>query len=173
MEFATVVEMRRDRSGTIRVSLDEGTAFSINHAVAAEAGLRPGTAISLEEIERLKSSDVAYRSLNSALCYLGPRPRSEREIRARLGRRGYDAETIRWTLDKLKEQGLVDDAAFAQFWRQNRDDFRPMSRRMIGLELKQKGVDAETSAETGPPAGGTRPPDIRQTPGSLPQAARF
>jgi regulatory protein len=50
-------------------------------------------------------------------------------------------------LARLKERGLVDDIAFARFWRENRENFRPRSRRLIELELKQKGVDAETIAE--------------------------
>jgi regulatory protein len=47
----------------------------------------------------------------------------------------------------LKERGLIDDVAFAQYWRDNRLSFRPRSRRLIKLELRQKGVAAETANE--------------------------
>ncbi|MFC1903828.1 regulatory protein RecX, partial [Chloroflexota bacterium] len=37
-------------------------------------------------------------------------------------------------------QGLIDDMAFARFWQDNRQSFSPRSKRLTGLELKQKGV---------------------------------
>jgi regulatory protein len=45
-------------------------------------------------------------------------------------------------MGKLKEQNLVDDTAFAEFWKENRQSFRPRSRRMTRLELRRKGVDS-------------------------------
>ena len=47
-------------------------------------------------------------------------------------------------LARIKEQGLVDDAAFARFWRDNRTEFSPRSRHLIRLELRQKKVSNET-----------------------------
>lgn len=146
MNTVTVVETRKNRQG-VKVILDEGSAFSLSLAVAAEAGLHKGQTLSIPEIERLKSTDQLHRSLNSALRYMSPRPRSEVEIRTRLSRHGFDTETIQKVLAELKKQGLVDDVAFAQFWRENRENFRPRSRRLMELELKQKGVDAEIIAE--------------------------
>ncbi len=147
MNTVTVVGTQMKRKGRVKVLLDGGLTFSLSLPVAAEVGLHKGQTLSLPEIERLKSADRLQKSLNSALRYLSPRPRSEAEIRARLNRHGFDADTIEQVLTKLKEQGLVDDIAFARFWRENRENFRPLSRRLIELELKQKGVDAETIAE--------------------------
>ena len=146
MNTVTVVETRKNRQG-VKVILDGGSAFSLSLAVAAEAGLHKGQTLSIPEIERLKSTEQLHRSLNSALRYMSPRPRSEVEIRTRLSRHGFDTETIQKVLAQLKKQGLVDDVAFAQFWRENRENFRPRSRRFMELELKQKGVDAEIIAE--------------------------
>ena len=46
-------------------------------------------------------------------------------------------------LARLKERGLVDDLAFAQFWKDNRESFRPRSQWLTRLELRQKGVSEE------------------------------
>jgi len=43
-------------------------------------------------------------------------------------------------LAKLKEQGVVDDMAFAQFWKDNRESFSPRSQWLTKLELRRKGV---------------------------------
>lgn len=146
MNAVTAIESQKRRKGRVNVFLDGGFAFSLSLPVAAEVRLHQGQMLSPSDIERLKSADLLHRSLDSALKYLSPRPRSEAEIRAQLHRHGFDADTIQQVLTKLKEQRLVDDAAFARFWRENRENFRPRSRRVLELELRQKGVDAETVA---------------------------
>jgi regulatory protein len=83
------------------------------------------------------------RCLDAAFRYLDYRPRSEAELRGRLKRRGFDEESVAATLSSLREQGLVDDLAFAEFWKDNRESFRPRSRRLTALELRQKGVAEE------------------------------
>jgi regulatory protein len=95
---------------------------------------------------------VGYEStsqpcLDAAFRYLSYRPRSELEIRMRLRKRGFDDFSIESILIKLKEQGLVDDSAFAQFWKENRESFSPRSRVMLHRELRQKGVASHIIAE--------------------------
>jgi len=147
MRTVTAIEPQKTQKGRVNLFLDGGFAFSLSALVAAEVGLQQGQKLSPADIEKLKNTDLLHRSLNSALRYLSPRPRSESEIKARLRRSGYDADTIQQVLTKLKEQKLVDDVTFARFWRENRERFRPRSRRLVALELKQKGVSTEAIAE--------------------------
>lgn len=147
MRTVTIIETQRDARGKIKVTLDTGSSFCVSLSTAAEASICNGQTLSLTELRRLKRSDEILRSLNSALKYLGPRPRSETEIKARLSRYGFDAATIQRAILALKQRGLVDDANFARFWRENRVTFKPRSRRLIELELKQKGVAPEIIAE--------------------------
>ena len=148
MNAVTVIETLRKRKGRVQVILDNGTTFTLSFPLAVEAGVHQGQRLSAQEIERLKDADGLQVSMDAALRYLSPRPRSEAEMRARLNRRGFDADTIDETIKRLRERGLVDDASFAEFWRDNRESFRPLSRRLIGLELRRKGVDDGTIAET-------------------------
>ena len=85
--------------------------------------------------------DSSYQSCLDAACrYLSYRPRSEFELKMRLQRKGFNDSSIQDVLLKLKEQGLLDDLAFAQFWKENRESFSPRSRMMLQKELRQKGV---------------------------------
>lgn len=147
MKTVTAIETQKAKRGRVNLFLDGEFAFGLSKLVAAEIGLHEGQELSPDEVEKLKNSDLLHRSLNSALRYLSPRPRSEAEIKTRLRRQGFDADTIQRTLVRLKEQNLVDDATFARFWRDNRENFKPRSRRLIDLELRQKGVDTATIAE--------------------------
>ena len=68
-------------------------------------------------------------------------------MKDRLHRRGIEDSKIEIIINKLKEQHLLDDTAFAQFWKENRDTFRPRSQRVTRLELKKKGVADEIIKE--------------------------
>jgi regulatory protein len=143
MSKITAIRAGRRRGKRANVFLDGGFAFSLEAEVAIREGLEVGQELSANQIEALARSDCFHRCLNTAANYLGYRPRSEFELRERLQRRGFNGDSVDAVLAKLKEQGLVDDMAFAQFWRDNRQSFSPRSQWLTKLELRQKGVAAD------------------------------
>jgi len=86
------------------------------------------------------SNSTLQHCLDAAYHYLNYRPRSEAEVRQRLHQRGFDNEVVEKAIVKLKEQNLIDDYAFARFWKENRQSFKPKSKRLIIKELKDKKV---------------------------------
>lgn len=136
-----VTAIREGRRGKrVNVFLDGKFAFSLETEVAVREGLGVGQELSEGDIEALTGADLFQRCLNAALRYLGYRPRSEAELRQRLRRRGFNGGNVEATLDKLKEQGLVNDLAFAEFWKDTRQSFSPRSQWLTRAELRQKGV---------------------------------
>jgi len=91
----------------------------------------------------LVNNSTFQQCLDAAYRYLSYRPRSEVEVKQRLHQRGFDAEVVDKTIAKLKEQSLIDDLAFARFWKENRLSFRPRSKRLIIKELNDKKVTRE------------------------------
>ena len=140
MRKITTLRVGRGRRKRLNVSLDNRFAFSLEAEVAVKEGLQIGQELSASQIEALTRSDYSHRCFNAAAHYLSYRPRSEFELRERLHQRGFDDDSVEAALAKLKEQGLVDDMAFAQFWKDNRESFSPRSQRLTKLELKHKGV---------------------------------
>lgn len=86
------------------------------------------------------------RAKVAALRRLAQRPRSEAEVRAHLRRR-FPQPTVEQALDNLKARGLVDDAAFAAWWKERRDHGSPRSASAIKRELRAKGVAGTASEE--------------------------
>ena len=84
------------------------------------------------------------KAISLALRYLYDRPRSEFEVRSRLRRR-YDEQIAETVIERLTEQGLLDDIAFAHAWSQGRTSSRPRSAALIRRELLVKGLDRETA----------------------------
>ncbi len=143
MTKITALRVGRGWRKRVNVFLDGKFAFSLEAEVAVKEGLRIGQELSTDEIGAMARSDNFHRCLSAATHYLGYRPRSESELSERLRQRGFDDDCIEVVLTKLKEGGLVDDMAFAQFWRDNRESFNPRSQWLTKLELRQKGVASD------------------------------
>ena len=141
-EVSKITDLRtgKGKDKRLNIFLDGRFAFSLGAEVAARENLQVGQELSSNQIESLTGSDEVQRCLEAAYRYLGYRPRSESEIRERMQRRGFAAETIDAVVIRLGEQALLDDEAFARFWKENRDSFRPRSRWLTGLELRRMGV---------------------------------
>tara|TARA_B100000315_G_scaffold224366_1_gene229841 strand:- start:756 stop:1343 length:588 start_codon:yes stop_codon:yes gene_type:complete len=124
----------------VKVSLNGKFAFSLEAEVAIKEELKVGQELGSAQIKALSKSDQFQRCLDGAVHYLSYRPRSEHEMRQRLLRRGFSDKLVEAVLNRLREQGFMDDIAFAQFWRDNRQSFSPRSQRLVKLELGRKGV---------------------------------
>jgi len=72
-------------------------------------------------------------------------PRSRAQLEADLAARDVPEDVAQRVLDRFTEVGLVDDAAFAEAWVRTRHAGRGLSRRALGQELRQKGIDDETA----------------------------
>ncbi len=86
-----------------------------------------------------------------AAHFLKYRPRSEKEVRNKLlqksaknrssfGRKAEIESVIEQVIQTLIQQKFLDDEAFAKWWIKQRIEFRPKSKRIIRLELLQKGI---------------------------------
>ena len=94
--------------------------------------------------EDLESSYL--KAKNAALRLLSYRSRSEKEVQRRLAGR-FTQDAVDRTLSDLRSQGLLDDAAFAKEWREQRERFRPRGPAVIRQVLRKLGVDREVIRE--------------------------
>jgi regulatory protein len=125
------------------IYLDEKFAFSLDNEVILKEKLKVGQPITPQQLEKLNGSDNYQRCLNAAFQFLSVRPRSQSETTQRLTKRGFAQPEIEKTVEKLKNLKLLNDSAFAEYWKENRTAFRPRSQRVLKLELRRKGVAAE------------------------------
>jgi len=78
-----------------------------------------------------------------AVRYLASRPKSVAEIARHLRSKRFDDEAIAQAIDKLRAQRYVDDEAFARWWLEQRERFKPRGDRALRSELMQRGVSRE------------------------------
>jgi regulatory protein len=142
----TALQMQKRNSDRVNVFLDGEYAFavSLNAAVALHKGQR----LSAKEIEELKHDGEVDLAFQRALRYLGIRPRSSAEITTYLKGKEYDENVIAVVVSRLQEKGYLDDEAFARYWVENRNRFRPRGAQALRHELRQKGVQRDTIDST-------------------------
>ena len=87
--------------------------------------------------------DEAEAAHKYALKLLLNRPRATWELADRLRRKGFQPAIIESTVQYLTEKGLLNDRAFATWWVEQRQLFRPMGRKRIMRELQLRGVSQE------------------------------
>jgi regulatory protein len=137
----TALKVQKRNPNRINVYLDGEYAFPVARIVGA--WLQVGLELSEEKIAALREQDTKEVAFQRALKFLNYRPRSETEVRKKLNELGFDESVMDETLDRLRQNGLISDDRFAREWVENRSTFRPRSRRLLALELRQKGVADE------------------------------
>ena len=132
-------QVRNERR--VNVFLEGKFAFGL--ALDAAAGLRIGDVLTAADIARLQERDGYEKLKERALNLLTYRPRSSAEVRTHLLRKGADPEAVDQVVSYMQEVALLDDAAFARYWIDQRNSFKPRSAYALRRELLQKGVPAE------------------------------
>ncbi len=135
-----LVLQKRDKE-RVNVYLDGEFAFGL--ALPEAIHLKVGQQLDATEIDALEEKDGYHRAHARALDLLSRRPRSRVELERHLTRKEVPADVVERVTDRLVEAALLDDLAFAQYWIENRETFRPRGANAIRHELRQKGVDAK------------------------------
>jgi regulatory protein len=134
----TTLEVQKRNPDRVSVYLDGRFAFGLPAIIAAR--LARGQFLSDAEVAALQEEGAVEQAYNKALHFLSYRPRSRAEIEEYLEKRGANEPQIAKIADRLERAGLLDDEAFAQYWVENRERFRPRGLRALRYELWNKGI---------------------------------
>lgn len=146
MRTVTALEAQKRNKERVNVYLDGEFAFGLNLLDAAR--LHRGQQLSDAEVQALQASDAVVKAIDQAVRFLSYRPRSLQEVHKHLAGKDIPEPVINEAIEKLQEQGYVDDHSFARFWVQNRSAFKPRGSRALRYELRQKGVKASIIDQT-------------------------
>ncbi len=144
MPAGTVTSLQAQALDPQRVNLfiDGTFALGVSLTTLAREQLYVGKLLSVEEYERLERAEQAQRAVQVALRAIEARPRSIQEIRERLKRKGFAEELVEAAIERLQDLGLIDDAAFARFWVESRQNSRARGPSALRNELRRKGLDS-------------------------------
>lgn len=145
MQTITLLERQKKNKERVNVYLDGEFAFGLNEMDAVL--LKKGQQLSELEIAELRQKDAVAKAFDAGATLLSYRPRSTQEIRERLLKKSFDELVVEAAIDKLQRLGFLDDRAFARFWIEDRNRFKPRGRRALSYELRNKGIADSTIQE--------------------------
>ncbi len=141
MPRITALRLQSRAGDRVSLYLDDEFAFDLPRICAV--GLQTGQALSEDEVQALDDKRKRNAAYDRAVNYLSFRPRSAEEVRRHLAKAGFPQAIAEDVLQRLRQQGTVDDGSFARFWIENRERFKPIAPRALRHELSQKGVGAD------------------------------
>lgn len=140
----------------VNVFVDGKYRFSLDITQITELGVKNGAEYSEAELTELENESQFGKLYTRSLEYALIRPRSQREMRDYLYRKTRDTRTKTGQIKKgvskeltervftrLADKGYIDDEKFTQFWVENRNLRKGISKRKLQAELGAKGVDRQ------------------------------
>jgi regulatory protein len=134
-----IAALRLQRNGR-KVTVEMVGAESFSLSLPLADGLHPGQALEESAIEELTGRERLETVYRRCLALIARRPRSRTELQRYLRARKTEDAAAQEVLRRLAERGLLDDRDFARQWVENRQAFRPRSRRALQAELRRLGV---------------------------------
>jgi regulatory protein len=144
MSTVTAVSPIPRHPGRYELAVD-GKSFAVLSLDAIERlHLAVGTSVAGLE-EQIAHEAAALKVYDRALNMLAFRARASRELARALERKGEPKELVERAVVRLTEQGLLDDAAFAESFTRAKVLGAQQSKRRVQQELARKGVAREVS----------------------------
>ncbi len=134
---------QQKKKNRVNVYLDDKFGFGIDLDNFVLLNLRVGQELTETEIEEVVKKAEFQKTYDKLLRFAMLRPRSEKEINDWFRRKEVHSSLFPKLLNKLKSLNLLDDFEFAKWWTNQRLEFKSKSRRIIQMELSQKGIKKE------------------------------
>jgi len=147
MPVITAIEPQQHDPDRVNIDLDGRFGLGVALMLVMARGLTVGRELTDADVENLRHDDSIEKAHAAALNFLSYRPRSRREVELRLARSGTEQSVVEAVVGRLERTGLLDDGAFARFWVDNRQSFRPRGKLALRAEMRQKGLANEVIDE--------------------------
>ncbi|WP_172252907.1 regulatory protein RecX [Saccharibacillus deserti] len=138
----TLVELLRRPRSSYRIYFGPHY-ITVHESTMVRYGMTKGSFFNKEEVDEIVNANERQIAYAQAINYLSFRSRTSGEIEQKLLEKELDPDAIADTVQRLQEENLIDDAAYAQEWAQQRVTGRKKGKVLVKQELKRKGVDAE------------------------------
>jgi regulatory protein len=140
-----IVEIRHESKGRLLLlRLSDGRELVYTEEACQRCNVTAGDCISEEWLAAVDGAEQRVNAHEAALRLLSHRARSESEMRTRLKMRGFEPGAVDDEIERLRSAGLLNDAAFAHAWVEDRKRLAPRGRRMLRYELLGRGIDPKS-----------------------------
>ncbi len=147
-EEIKILKLKRTAS-EFRISISTvESPFVVPETVVEKYRLKEGIVITSSQLRILQDESEYFQCDRATARILAMRAHSVGELRAKLAKRKFRSETVRKIIRKYKEQGVLDDAAYARHLAVRILAERPCGESYLVASLQRKKIDRELAEAT-------------------------
>ncbi len=143
----TAIEIQKNNQDRKSIFVDGEYRFSLTVEDFFKLGLKAGQEISEEELEHFVTVSSVSKCKNYVLKLLARKLYTEKELRNKMRDKGFLTEASDEVVSFLKEYGYINDRQFAKSYISDSIRLRKKGKRLIRMELLQKGIEEELISE--------------------------
>ena len=114
MKKITRIEYQKNRKDRVNIYLDEDFACSIDLDNMIEHSLTKNMKLKEEFIDEILIAEEQIKVYNYGLRVLSRNPKSEKQLREKMNKKGFDLQFIDNAIFKLKKQKYLDDERYSE-----------------------------------------------------------
>jgi regulatory protein len=142
MPTITAIKPQKNKR-RVNIYLDGKFGFGLDMENFVKLGLKVEQILTEQEVEDIVKKSEFQKSLDKLLRFATFRPRSEKEVKDYFRRKEIHDSLTSKLFERLIRMGLIDDQKFAWWWVEQRQAFKPKSKRILQYELRIKGINKE------------------------------
>lgn len=146
MEITSAERNKKNRN-RLSVCIDGKFSFTISEEDYISLHLYEKAEITEETLDYIKNTLNFREAKAKAVRYLSMKIRTEKEVMEKLINEGYDHDCAEKVIDELKAIGYINNKLYAQKYIFDRSKLKPLSRKMMKMELMSKGIPEDTVNE--------------------------
>lgn len=143
MPRITAIRPQVRSDSRVNIDLDGKYWVSLDIQQVIDLSIKVGLELDESAQAAIEKEGQFGKAYAAALNYLSIRVRSEKEVRDYGFRKRWEPELTERVVERLKVKGYLNDADFASRWAENRQASKPISKRRLVQELRQKGIAGE------------------------------
>ena len=145
MAQITSVEPQIKDKTRCSIYIDGRFYCGIKLEVAIKYRLKAGMEIDKSELDNIQLETEKLQATDKALTHISASPKTEKQLRDFLAKKGYVNAVIDYVMERLHYYGYVNDADYCKVYSQSVSN---KSKRAIQMELLKRGVDKNIIEET-------------------------
>ncbi|MEX1212925.1 MAG: regulatory protein RecX [Balneolaceae bacterium] len=143
----TSVHVQKKRSDRISLFHDKQFLIGLSESVRQSFKIGAGTQLTRSLWDQICRAEERQETRDHLLRLLGRRSHTRTELFRKGRQKGGDSELLEEELDRLEEQGYLDNAEFAKQFVHDKLHLRGWGPRKIQGELRRRGVSSGRAAE--------------------------
>lgn len=141
--IVTEIRAQKRRKNRYNIYDEDGFFMSLADETIVRYGIKPGVEIDADLLEELRAEDTYKYANELAAQYLSYAPRSKKQLKDHLAKKGIDEHSIERTAELMESYGYINDEAYAKEYAAAYE--QKLSPVAISYKLRSKGISKETA----------------------------